>query len=124
MSLDPLPMNADWTTGVEAITFQRCRRCDAVQYFRRGFCRRCGSTALETCRASGTGTVYAVTRVVRAATAEARAHGPYTIVLVDAAEGFRLMAHGAENLAIGDAIAARFIAFTGRLVPFFEKIKS
>jgi hypothetical protein len=35
-------------------------------------------------------------------------------------EGFRMMAHGATSLKIGDAVAARFATFTGRLVPYFE----
>ena len=51
-------------------------------------------------RASGEGRVYATTLVCRAATAETRAHVPYNIVLVDAIEGFRMMAHGEKDLAI------------------------
>jgi uncharacterized protein len=46
---------------------------------------------------------------------------PYNIVLVDAAEGFRMMAHGAVNLAIGDKVTAHFERFAGRVVPYFEK---
>jgi hypothetical protein len=48
---------------------------------------------------------------------------PYNIVLVDAAEGFRMMAHGEANLAIGDRVTARFAEFAGRLVPYFEKVR-
>ena len=40
---------------------------------------------------------------MRAATPETRAHVPYNIVLVDTEEGFRMMAHGANDLAIGDS---------------------
>jgi hypothetical protein len=47
---------------------------------------------------------------------------PYNIVLIDTAEGFRMMAHGANDLAIGDAVTARFATFAGRLVPYFEKV--
>jgi uncharacterized OB-fold protein len=68
--------------------------------------------------------VYAITVVARAATPETRAHVPYAIVLVDTAEGFRVMAHGDNDLAIGDKVTARFTQFAGRLVPYFEKIKS
>ena len=46
---------------------------------------------------------------------------PYNIVLVDTDEGFRMMAHGANDLRIGDSVAARFTQFAGRLVPYFEK---
>ena len=111
----------DWTAGQEAILYQRCGACHKPQYFRRGFCASCGATELAEKQAGGTGTVYATSVVTRAATPETRAHVPYNIVLVDTAEGFRMMAHGANDLAIGDRVAARFTQFAGRLVPFFEK---
>jgi uncharacterized protein len=112
---------ADWTQGVEAILYQSCAACGRPQYFRRGFCAACGATELAEKRASGTGTVYATSIVTRAATPETRAHVPYNIVLVDTPEGFRMMAHGANDLAIGDRVSARFAPFAGRLVPYFEK---
>ena len=71
-------------------------------------------------RASGAGTVYATSLVCRAATAETRAHVPYNIILVDTAEGFRMMAHGDVSLAIGDKVIARFERFAGRVIPYFE----
>jgi uncharacterized OB-fold protein len=112
---------ADWTTGFEAILYQVCAACERPQYFRRGFCAACGSTGLAEQRASGKGTVYATSIVARAATPETRAHVPYNIVLVDTEEGFRMMAHGANDLAIGDRVSARFAQFAGRLVPYFER---
>jgi uncharacterized OB-fold protein len=114
---------ADWTTGAEAIVYQSCAACGSLQYFRRSFCRACGAPHPIEKRASGEGTVYATSLVVRAATPETRAHVPYNIVLVDASEGFRMMAHGDNDLAIGDKVAARFAQFAGRLVPYFEKVK-
>jgi uncharacterized OB-fold protein len=111
----------DWTTGERAIAYQSCRSCGKVQYFRRGFCAACGATELVENYASGKGTIYAASLVCRAATPETRAHVPYNIVLVDAVEGFRMMAHGERDLAIGDPVVARFVPFAGRLVPFFEK---
>jgi uncharacterized OB-fold protein len=114
---------ADWTNGVEAILYQSCARCGKVQYFRRGFCASCGATELAEKEASGKGTVYASSIVMRAATPETRAHVPYNILLVDTAEGFRMMAHGANDLAIGDRVTARFTQFAGRLVPYFERTK-
>jgi uncharacterized OB-fold protein len=112
---------SDWTCGEPKIVYQRCRGCGAVQYFRRDFCAACGSEELSTLVASGEGVICAETLVHRAATAEARAHVPFKIVLVDCAEGFRMMAHGAADLAIGDRVHAGFTQFTGQLVPFFEK---
>lgn len=111
----------EWTGGEQAITYQRCGSCGAVQYFHRAFCAACGASAPRQQRASGKGTVYATSLVCRAATPETRAHVPYNIVLVDCAEGFRMMAHGESGLAIGDEVDASFKSFAGRLVPFFTK---
>ena len=115
---------ADWTTGAEAIVYQCCGTCRSLQYFRRSFCVACGAPDPEEKRASGEGTVYATSLVCRAATAETRAHIPYNIVLVDTAEGFRMMAHGDNELAIGDKVTARFAQFAGRLVPYFARTKT
>ena len=117
-------MSADWTTGAEAIVYQSCAVCDATQYFRRSFCAACGAPDPAEKRASGDGTVYATSLVVRAATPEARAHVPYNIVLVDAAEGFRMMAHGDPDLKIGDQVKAQYRRFTDRLVPYFTRTTS
>ena len=114
---------ADWTTGAEGIVYQSCASCGSSQYFRRSFCCACGAPGPIEKRAGGEGTVYATSLVVRAAMPETRAHVPYNIVLVDASEGFRMMAHGDNDLAIGDKVAARFAQFAGRLVPHFEKVK-
>jgi uncharacterized OB-fold protein len=114
----------DWTNGEEGIVYQSCAACGARQYFRRSFCAACGAPNPEDKRASGEGTVYATSLVVRAATPEARAHAPYNIVLIDAAEGFRMMAHGDNDLKIGDKVTAQYRRFTGRLVPYFTRTKS
>jgi uncharacterized OB-fold protein len=112
---------ADWTRGVEAILHQSCGTCGNVQYFRRGFCAACSVSNLIEKHASGEGTVYANSLVCRAATPETRARVPYNIVLIDTAEGFRMMAHGDNDLAIGDKVTARFAQFAGRLIPYFER---
>jgi uncharacterized OB-fold protein len=114
---------ADWTEGEAAIVYQSCTACGALQYFHRSFCAACGEPDMMDQRASGEGTVYATSLVCRAATPETRAHVPYNIILVDTAEGFRMMAHGDDDLTIGDAVTARFEPFTGRLVPYFAKSK-
>jgi uncharacterized OB-fold protein len=113
----------DWTTGAEAIVYQSCAACGSRQYFRRSFCAACGAPDPVDKHASGEGIVYATSRVVRAATPEARSHVPYNIVLVEAAEGFRMMAHGDSDLKIGDRVSARYQRFTHRLVPYFTRTK-
>ena len=114
---------ADWTRGETAIVYQCCAACGGVQYFRRSFCAACGAPDPADRRASGEGTVYATSLVCRAATPETRAHVPYNIILVDTVEGFRMMAHGDNGLAIGDKVTARFEPFAGRPVPYFTKAK-
>jgi len=113
---------ADWTKGEEAIVYQSCSACGKAQYFDRRFCAACGAPDPAQKSASGAATVYATSLVCRAATPETRAHVPYNIVLVDADEGFRMMAHGDIDLAIGDKVTASYRPFAGRLVPYFEKI--
>jgi uncharacterized OB-fold protein len=115
----------DWTRGEPGIAYQRCGGCGAVWYFHRGFCPACGQGEPQSQRASGNGTVHALTLVHRAPTEALRPHAPYLIVLVDADEGFRLMAHGDPGLAIGDRVHARFVAFGDeRIVPCFERSPS
>ncbi|MET4038962.1 OB-fold domain-containing protein [Bradyrhizobium sp. RT6a] len=111
----------DWTNGEHAVTYQTCSACGHVQYFRRAFCMACGASDPREQRASGKGRVYAASLVCRAATPETRSHVPYNILLVDCAEGFRMMAHGENNLAIGDEVSASFKLFAGKIVPFFTK---
>jgi len=109
----------DWTAGGDGIAYQRCANCGARWYFQRGFCPACGIADPATLQASGRGIVHARTLVTRAPTEELRAHAPYLIVLVDADEGFRLMAHGEPGLEIGNRVRASFILLAGRKIPHF-----
>jgi uncharacterized OB-fold protein len=116
--------HGDWTSGHPAIVYQQCQDCGRLWYFRRSFCPHCGSAHVDTKAASGRGTVYAATLVARAPSETLRALAPYRILLVDAEEGFRMMAHGAKDLTIGDPVTARFQAFGSLLIPFFERRSS
>lgn len=111
----------DWTLGGAGVAYQTCASCKAVWYFRRGFCPGCGRGNPATRQASGAGTVHARSSVARAPTEELRAHAPYLVVLVDADEGFRLMAHGDPTLEIGERVRARFIDLAGKKIPYFER---
>ena len=96
-------------------------KADSGNAFSRGFCPECGTSTSTTLQASGRGTVHARTLVARAPTEELRAHAPYLIVLIDAEEGFRLMAHGDADLQIGDRVLARFTRLAGHKIPYFVK---
>lgn len=113
----------DWVKGEKAIAYQRCGNCGHVWYFRRTFCPGCGAESPGTFKAAGTGRVYARCMVHRAPSDELRKHLPYLIVMIDADEGFRLMAHGDLSLAIGDRVRAQFVEFGGRLIPRFGKLE-
>lgn len=113
--------DGDWTTGRSAIRHQVCRACGHGWYFKRSFCPSCGSADLEVRDASGRGTVYAATTVNRPPSEALRTLAPYRIVIVEADEGFRLMAHGAGDLAIDERVEARFERFGALLVPFFDR---
>jgi uncharacterized OB-fold protein len=112
----------DWTGGEEGIAYQLCAGCAGLWYFHRTFCPRCGRQDPDSRQSSGIGTVHAVTLVTRAPGDELRPYAPYLIALVDAEEGFRLMAHGDRSLRIGDRVRARFVTLAGRLMPYFERI--
>ncbi|MBV7484569.1 Zn-ribbon domain-containing OB-fold protein [Bordetella sp. BOR01] len=113
------PAQGDWTTGQPLIRYQHCSHCQATWYFKRGFCPQCGAADPHDRIACGTGQVYAVTQVNRPPVRELAAHTPYCIVLVDAAEGFRLMAHGDLSLRIGDRVTAQYKPFGAQFIPHF-----
>ena len=112
----------DWTQGATQILFQSCGACRHTWYFRRSFCPSCGAVGTELKAAKGKGAVYAATIVLRAASPETKSYAPYSILLVDMDEGFRMMAHGDSGLVIGDKVAAHFKPFAnGVLAPHFVK---
>lgn len=114
--------HGDWTSGHPVLRYQACTACQQRWYFARPFCPRCGHALPESHVASGRGTVYALTAVTRAPGDAWQSLAPYTIVLVDAEEGFRLMGHGDAGLAIGDPVAGRFITNGDRVLPYFSAV--
>ena len=119
-SVEMMP-SSDWTVGGKRIFFQRCSTCQHTWYFHRDFCPACGHDAPAASASAGLGVVHASTLIQRAPSDEFRAIAPYRIVLVDVAEGFRMMAHGHARLAIGDRVRCDVRHLAGRLLPFFDK---
>lgn len=113
---------SDWTRGGDEIAYLACRGCAHVWYIRRPFCPRCGKPDPELRRASGRGTVHAITAVSRPPTPELKALAPYPVALVDAVEGFRLLAHAAAGLAISDRVVVTIAERAGRRLPFAERL--
>ncbi len=82
--------------------FQRCQGCGKAIFYPRISCPFCGSAFLLWETSSGRGTVYATTAVYR------QDGEPYSVVLVDLEEGFRMMSRveriAAEEVEIGQRV--------------------
>jgi uncharacterized protein len=85
--------------------FQRCAGCGAAVFYPRVVCPLCGGPDLAWQTSSGRGVVYATTAVHR------RKGDPYSVVLVDLDEGFRMMSRvesvPAEDVKIGARVRLR-----------------
>lgn len=68
------------------VPYQHCEDCGKSVFFPRVLCNNCGSTALGWRESAGLGTVYSATTV------HERNADPYTVALIDLAEGIRVMA--------------------------------
>jgi uncharacterized OB-fold protein len=114
---------APYLEGVErgVLRYQLCEDCGAAQVLTRYACMRCAGERLAWRDAAGTGTVYAITLVMRAPSEEFRALIPYALVLVNLDEGARVMAHGSPDLHIGERVRARFVAFGDRHLVQFQR---
>ena len=86
---------------------QHCRGCGTHLFYPRLACTRCGGVDLEWVAPSGRGVVHAVSIVNRST----EKGGPYNVVLVDLAEGPRMMSRvegvANEALRIGMAVRSR-----------------
>ncbi len=93
----PLPPIDDdtraWWEGLHrgVLLLQRCRGCDHVQVHQRAMCGRCLGGDLEHVPASGEGTIYSFSTVYRPPSPEFKDDVPYTVVLVELAEGPRML---------------------------------
>ncbi|MFD2090741.1 Zn-ribbon domain-containing OB-fold protein [Blastococcus deserti] len=67
------------------LVYQRCGQCTAAVFPPRVLCSVCSADALDWQPSEGAGTVYS------ASTLTPRDEDPYTVVLVDLDEGFRVM---------------------------------
>ena len=98
-----------------ALAFQRCTACATAVFPPRVLCTACGSPRLDWERSTGRGTVYSVT------TLTPRDAAPYTVALIDLAEGFRLMSTVATDgeVTIDSAVRADFTAGVTPAGPYF-----
>lgn len=120
--MTPSEAPIDWTQGGDRLVYQRCAACGHAFYFRRNFCPVCGASDPATRVSAGLGTVHARTLVHRAPNEAFRAVVPYGVVLVDLAEGVRVMAHGDIDLAIGMPVSGRIETIAGVRLPYFSAV--
>ncbi|MDP9459136.1 MAG: zinc ribbon domain-containing protein [Actinomycetota bacterium] len=71
--------------GRGRLVYQRCEHCGSAVFPPRVLCPACHGQALRWEPSAGVGTIYS------ASTLTPRGEDPYTVVLVDLDEGFRLM---------------------------------
>ena len=116
-----LTSDHDWTRGGDSVFFQRCVGCHHTWYFQRDFCPTCGVHGPQSLLSAGRGIVHTSTLVHRAPSDEFRALAPYRLLLVDLAEGFRMMGHGDAALLIGDAVQGQIRTIAGRALPYFDR---
>lgn len=97
MTEKPRPLIDDDTRAYWAglargeLLLQHCRDCGHVQFYQRAFCGRCLSANIERRPASGRGSIYSFSTVHRPPSAEFKDDVPYTVVLVELAEGPRMI---------------------------------
>jgi len=91
---------------------QRCKDCGQHQFYPRGVCSHCLSSALEWVDASGKATVYSFTVNHRAPHPGFQGKTPFVLAIVDLAEGPRMMTNivdcDPESVTIGMAVEVCF----------------
>mgnify|MGYP003625899791 FL=1 len=111
-----------WQGAAEGeLRYRKCGACDAAIFYPRAICPTCGAPDPTWAVSAGAGTVYACSTVHRAPPAFAD-NAPYTVLLVDLDEGFRMMGGlaGDGDIAIGDRVTVTFQdGPDGRPAPYF-----
>jgi uncharacterized OB-fold protein len=80
-------------TRSKRLVIQHCTACDRAVWFPRVACPHCLSQELEWRESQGSGTIYAVSVQYRPGNAQMRDRVPYAVVLIDMAEGVRIMSN-------------------------------
>ena len=102
------------------LAYQTCGACDHSWWLTRASCPRCGTAEPREERASGRGTLHAVTTVHLTPDPDLKPLVPFRIALVDLVEGPRVMAHLRGAGEIGDAVTGALRMVGGRELPVFE----
>ena len=79
------------------LLLQHCNDCGHVQLYQQSICRKCAGTNLVHRPASGRGTVHSFSVVYRAPGPAFKQDTPYAVLLVELAEGPRMISSLAEG---------------------------
>lgn len=122
----PSPETTGFWQGVarQELLFKWCGDCARAYHPRRMICPQCSSTKLTWKPASGKGKVYSFSEVHRAPTPEFAKGAPYTVGLIETAEGVhffcRIVAENGARIAIDAPAELEFkVLENGRQLPVF-----
>lgn len=112
-------------TRDKQLVLQHCGACDRAIWFPRHVCPHCSATELGWRPASGTGSVYAFSVQYRPGLPQLKDRVPYTVALVDLAEGVRMMTNivgcAPDDVTVGQEVVAAWEPMSdGRHLLVFE----
>jgi uncharacterized OB-fold protein len=112
-------------TREKRFLYQWCNACGAPVFYPRENCPGCLGTDLEWREASGKGTVYTFSNVHRPQMPNFILPAPYTVALVELAEGPRIMTNvvgcDPDEVSVGMAVQLTWEPLDdGRNLPLFE----
>jgi hypothetical protein len=127
----PDPVTAPfWQAASQGrLLLQRCPKCGAHQFYPQSSCRGCLWEGLEWVHAIGKGVIYTYTIVHRAPSRPFEPDVPYTVALVDLAEGCRMISNivGAspEAVRVGMPVEVVFEEITPEIsLPKFRPVQA
>jgi uncharacterized OB-fold protein len=111
----------------EKLLLQRCSPCEHRFYYARRLCPFCGSNDLSWEPSSGLGTIWTFSEVhVPFPGPEWAGQVPYTVLLIDLAEGPRMLSRWLGRAGslprTGQVVRVVFPEIDGRKVPFFAPV--
>jgi uncharacterized OB-fold protein len=106
----------------EQVLLQRCGRCRRARHPPSELCGACGSESSKWEQASGDGVIHSFTTVHHAVHPAVAAWVPYAVLLVELAEGPRLVGRLLDGAvpAIGAPVRLDFDRYSDLLIPAFR----
>jgi uncharacterized OB-fold protein len=131
----PLPVPSKWSKAFwdnakqHKLTFKKCSKCGTIDQPPYLYCTNCGAEEHTWIPSSGKGTLYAFSTTYIGAPPAFTADQPFTIVVVDLAEGTRMMSTiveaKPEDLKIGMAVEVVWDDVTPEVsLPRFRPVKN